>query len=488
MCGVSINHLQAQKFTFEDVTEIKLKDLGPIFQGHTVKGYFAFYYLGDSDKKKMANYKLLLLDENLNKIADKKLVEPKDINLQTVAYDGNELLVIFHNEITRELEFRHYDLKLNELSKKIRDLEHTENLLISEPYMSKQKIAPHVFTVDGKGFLFYDYTGMGGTNFITEFIPDNGKNGWKREKDRNDTYGLLPNPLCYTDKLLLHNFLDWNTPSTVLQATNLETGKDAFYKEMTIDNYIVQVMHAYPDSAGNFVVVGQYYNKKDNILKVSSIGIFMGKINPAGNFIEHKYLLWAKDIAAKVKIAEDGKIDGRGYIFFQNAVHTKDGRLYLCGELFSLAGYALARGVRVQDFLIMEINPDMTLNEVKIIDKKEKVIEFGGIPLSGNPMKLANAMRMQGHFDYQLTQIGDNDDAFTFFYRNDEMKGRKTIAKRLSAVSKHVGDNTFESDIITFDSKSDIHRTLPAKPGHLLLIDYYSDKKKLDMRIEKFNY
>lgn len=37
--------LSAQKLTFEDVTEIRLQDMAPIYQGDVVRGYFAFYYL-----------------------------------------------------------------------------------------------------------------------------------------------------------------------------------------------------------------------------------------------------------------------------------------------------------------------------------------------------------------------------------------------------------------------------------------------------------
>ena len=29
---------------------------------------------------------------------------------------------------------------------------------------------------------------------------------------------------------------------------------------------------------------------------------------------------------------------------------------------------------------------------------------------------------------------------------------------------------------------------MPAKPGHLLFVEYFEKTKKLDMRIEKFNY
>lgn len=52
----------------------------------------------------------------------------------------------------------------------------------------------------------------------------------------------------------------------------------------------------------------------------------------------------------------------------------------------------------------------------------------------------------------------------------------------------HVGDSKFETDAVSLDSKATMHRVMPAKAGHLLIIDYFRKTKTLDMRIEKFNY
>lgn len=96
-------------------------------------------------------------------------------------------------------------------------------------------------------------------------------------------------------------------------------------------------------------------------------------------------------------------------------------------------------------------------------------------------------MRLNGGFDYQYTQIGDDNNAFTFFYSTNEEKGKK-IEKKLASVSRHVGDTTYETDAVSLESKADYHSVLPAKSGHLLFIEYFRKAKKLDMRIEKYNY
>ena len=481
--------LNAQKLTFDDVTEVRLEDMGPVFQNNQVKGYFAFYYIDKAAEKKKSNYKLVLLDENLNKIAEKKLVESDDFSLSMASYNGKNLFMVFHNANKSLLEFRQYDLKLNQLSVETRELEYAESYFISYPYSGIQQVPPQIVSLDEKGFLFYNFDGQGGVKYKIQYFPTNGAKAWKRETGEKDRKGLLPSVLCQSDKILLHNFTEWSTPSKYLQGINLETGRIAFDKEMTVENRSIQVFHAYPDTAGNFVVVGQYYEKTDNILSSESLGLFVGKIDAKGVFMSHKFISWANDVTKKVAIDEKGMIEGKGHLFLRDAAHTKDGRLYLVGELYEHMKPTLRkkRAIRVKDFVVLEIAPDWTLQDFKFFDKAEHDYEFVGIPLSHNLEKLANNARMNGGFDYQYFLQTEQQDAFTFFYLIRETINQ-VYTKKLGTLSMHVGDSKFETDAVSLDSKATMHRVMPAKAGHLLIIDYYRKTKTLDMRIEKFNY
>ena len=137
--------------------------------------------------------------------------------------------------------------------------------------------------------------------------------------------------------------------------------------------------------------------------------------------------------------------------------------------------------------MVVEINPDMSLNEIKFIPKKSHTFSISGIPLSKNPDKLANYVRLNGGFDYQYTQVGENSNSFTFFYTINEEVNKKFV-KKLCSVSRHAGDTSYETDAIPLNSKADYDSVLPAKSGHLLFIEYFRKAKKLDMRIEKYNY
>lgn len=483
-------NLNAQKLTFEDVAEVRLQDMAPIYQHDIVKGYFSFYYLDKAPEKYMANFKLVLLDENLNKLAEKKLVENRRTELKFGAYNGNSILFVLYNPGNVTLEFRRYDLQLNQISSEIRKIGHIEEYFITAPYAGQQHVPPHVYSLDSLGYIFYNFTGMGGVKYKMQYLPDDKSKSWMRETGEKDRDGHLPAPLAHNGKVLLQNFTHSSTPSKYLQAINLETGRVIFDKETLIDKYTIQVFYAYPDADGNFVVTGQYYEKGENTLKGNSLGIFVGKINEKGDFLAHKFHSWTNEVSKIAKCDENGKIEGKGYIFFRDAVHTKDGKLYLAGEMFDRENVGMDRGIEIRDFVIVEINPDMELHDIRFFEKRKHYYSIGGFLAPRNPDLLANYVRMSGGFDYQYVQTGENNDAFTFYYSFlVDLGGKwKKYEKWLGTISKHASDAAYETDKISLKTEADYFQVLPAKAGHLLIVEYFIKAKKLDMRIEKFNY
>lgn len=482
--------LSAQKLTFEDVTEIRLQDMAPIYQGDVVRGYFAFYYLDKAKEKYMANFKLVLLDENLNKLAEKKLVENQRTDLKFGVFNGNSIMFVISNPGKVTLEFRRYDLQLNQISTEIQKIGEIEEYFLS--YANKQRVPPQVFTLDSLGYVFYNTTGLGGVRYKMRYLPDNPqKKGWLRERDDKDRDGHLPAPLAHNGKVLLNYFTENSTPSKYLQAINLETGRVVFDKETLIDqNYTAQVFYGYADAEGHFVITGQYYEKGANIEKGNSLGLFTGKMDENGKILTYKLLSWENDVSKVAKCNKDGKFEGKGFIFFRDVVHTKDGKLYLAGETFDRVVIGLNQGVEVRDFAIVEIDPDMSLKDIQFFKKPEHFYSTGGLLTVRNPDVLANYVRLSGGFDYQYVQTSEDKDAFTFYYSFLEEYGDKwkKYHKWLGTISKHAADAAYETDKISLKTEATSIQVLPAKPGHLLIVEYFSKAKKLDMRIEKFNY
>jgi hypothetical protein len=190
------------------------------------------------------------------------------------------------------------------------------------------------------------------------------------------------------------------------------------------------------------------------------------------------------------KCNEEGKIEGKGYIFLQDAVHTKEGRIYLAGEMFDRKVNGMDQGIEIRDFVIVEINPDMNLNDIRFFEKRKHYYSTGGMMKTRNPDVLANYVRLGGNFDYQYLQKSDNNEAFTFYYSFLTEYGDKwkKYDKWLGTISKQASDSAYETDKISLKSDATYFQVLPAKAGHLLIVEYFSKAKKLDMRIEKFNY
>lgn len=223
----------------------------------------------------MANFKLVLLDENLNKLAEKKLVENQRTDLKFGVFNGKFILFVISNPGKVELEFRRYDLQLNQISSDIHTISQLEEYYLSHTY--KQNIPPQVYTVDSLGYVFYNATGRRGDRYKMQFLPeDSSKKGWVREKGEKDRDGLLLTPLAHNKNVLLQNFKQGRLPSRYLQAIKLETGHVVFDKEILMEEkYSTQVFYAYSDADGHFVITGQYYEKGESIQKGNSLGLFV---------------------------------------------------------------------------------------------------------------------------------------------------------------------------------------------------------------------
>lgn len=483
---LSMVNVDAQNRTFEDVIEIRLENVGPIFQNNQVIGYYAFYYIDKAAEIYKSNYKLVLMDEQLNKIAEKKIVETDRLELHMASYNGKNLFFVFQNNYS--VEFRLYDLALNLISTEQRPFFYLDPFSPSNP--TKRPVLPQVISLGDNGFLFYNYTRntiSRKLNYKIQFFPTNGSNPWQWETQKSDNLRYTPVVLCHNDKILLHHFIEGLRPSTYLQGINLKTGKVLFRKEMSVENHLIQIVHAHPDTAGNFVVAGQYYNLNDKVWKDKSLGFFVGKIDSQGNFITHKFLSWINEVAAKTIINKKGLIRENDNLYLHNAVHGRDGSIYLMGEIFEKTKSTLKHKsvFKTKEIAVIEISPDWALKSFNFFNKTEHkhTMPFW---IKNLEKQVYYYQNFRG-FDYQYFLQNEQRDEFAFFYEIRYTEDNK-LTRKLSTLSKHIGENKFVTDIISLDSDATIYRVMPAYAGHIMIVEYFSNTKKLNMRIEKFNY
>lgn len=494
--------VNAQKYTFDDVGNIQLKNMAPIYQNDIVMGYFAFYFLDKSSKKNMGNYKLILLDENLNKIAEKQLEEDIDMEILMASYNGKHLMMVFHHYSRTkstalfaqyEIWFRQYDMNLNLLSTENRSTDDMGTYSFKNLTPELPHVSPKFVAVEDKGFVFYNYNYYD-TQFTgrttQQFFPSDDTKTWQIKSDKYDKRHLIYSEMCHNDKIVLNRLSQYTSDySKYLQGVNLESGEILFDKEMTIDEYNIQIIYAYPDSMGNFVVVGKYYPKDKSTFEAKNLGIMMGKINTKGDFLSHKFLSWKTDFASKIAVDATGNIKGKGDIFIHEAVHTNDGKICLIGEIHDIKiGIISSDVLRLNDFVLIELTADAVISDVRLFEKEARSSKFTAkIPLGGYEL-YPNIVLLQGGFDYQFLRRDKDNNAYTFFYEKQIKKSKKKYTRQLGTISKRVGDTKYETDLISLDSDATDFQIMPAKYGHLLIVEYFKKTKKLDMRLEKFNH
>lgn len=62
----------AQEKTLDGIGRNALRNSGTIVEKNIIKGYY-YFYLSDKASKKTSNFKLVILDENLNEIVSKTM-------------------------------------------------------------------------------------------------------------------------------------------------------------------------------------------------------------------------------------------------------------------------------------------------------------------------------------------------------------------------------------------------------------------------------
>jgi len=159
----------AQIKTLENLSNYKTKNFGTMYNSNnSVKGYYVFYE-GQKLKKKKIEYVLKILDDNLNTVLIKKIVESKYFELQSVAFNQQQLMIKFWDRKENMYQFRGLNLKGEQVSSY--SIEITSKDLKAEELMAKQKMFNQLFSVDNKGFVFLRFNKQKKIGYHLHFFP-----------------------------------------------------------------------------------------------------------------------------------------------------------------------------------------------------------------------------------------------------------------------------------------------------------------------------
>jgi hypothetical protein len=486
--------LAQEKLSIDKVYSVYLRNSGPILEGEQIKGYY-FFYQSDKIDKTTNEYTLQLLDANLSKIKDIKFQDSKNISLLESSYNGDGIGFLFYDNDINTMDFRLYGTDGKKKFNYTRLIDKRTEALINmyKAQKSEEGENQNVFDIKGKGFVCVFPVREGKQySYEVDFYASEKKKKWTyvptdEEKWASAQFLGASDSIAFVEVLKKEKLLKGKIQSFLL-GINLHNGKKAF--EVSTEsggNKILPMNISLLNNSKEFLLMGPYYGSEDRILQDKSDGLGVWSMNNKGKIL---------------KVDSKGRVDELGYVFFHDIIATEDGRIFAIGEGYKKAanaggialnviGAALGGGVRgsgntkiiVTDMLLLELSQDFKVAKAEIYEKNNNSMAIPGTDFS-SPHTMALFAKAFGAFDYLFTQTGKNNASFYTGYTDYE-KTKEYKGLTFHSISYNEGSVT--TDKINLKTSASSIRILPAKPGFVLMVEYFKKDKKLDLRLEKIN-
>ncbi len=470
--------LYAQKTSFKDLFTVNLRNAGALMgPDKSVTGYY-FFYETEKTGKKERKYVLQLMDQNLEKIGRKSITASKEMYIQAGVYNGELLAIktVDNKEETSKL------LLYNAAGERVRTVRLQHSFMDNPQYAQQYEtmgFSP-LNAVEG-GFIVYQLRQRKGrmsrTLYDIRFIPnDREAEGWKisSEEERKEfvTAGfmLAHNGVVYTQEASFKGILSTDVTLTIV-GHDMKTGEELF-RFNTDSNKQVMAIKALPET-DMVTFCGPYVGEGESINKDRPDGIGIFSINANGDLVNRHDISWQKDLSRFVEVDNKGRVVGQGNLMILDISRQSDGNYVITTE-----GYKVFNGsVTVKDIFVMVVDKDFKLQEVKSFEKGSNTAKLlQGISMA-SPVALGYLAMSRGLFGYRFSQT-DEDIIISGYIDTD--------AKQLGTIN--FLDNSFSTDQIPFTDKASGIQILPAKPGYVMIMEYFRKEKRLDTRLEKISF
>ena len=510
----TITSSQGQTNSFKNIKRAYLQSTKALTINGEVKGYYTFWFLEKVNKKENS-YMLTLMDENLETTQELELVKDKNYILLESAYNGSTFCFSFINYKLKVVEYNMYDMKgkatgtytTEKLSNM--ELQYMASLVATEDDVYSGGLMP----IADKGFIRYGMEKGDGWRYTIEMITNKGKKTWETNSGNEDGKAYESASPMYSNGTTLVSLVSTRKGmmSKNMDAycvfTNTTNGDELFRTEAGSSNdkkYVFQPIGInFDESVNEYFLYGEYFNDGDKIMKDKSQGFYFQNISKSGALIKESFASWTKDIAAKLPVNENGKMDKNMSIAIHNMVRTADGKLFAIGEQFkksvSAGGVALnilaaANGqsggsdaaimkIEIHDMVVLEFDENMEIEKAKVFAKATQNVYLPkGYGSLSTPM-LGYILKSRGLFDYNFTSMSADRTTFHCAYTNYDRNKAENSNYVIGNIS-YTGDK-LEFEKIRLSKKPTTFLVMPAKPGYLAILEYFSKEKKIDIRLHE---
>ncbi|UOR07548.1 hypothetical protein MUN82_10725 [Hymenobacter aerilatus] len=500
----------AQTKTLDGIENMTRSALSPIYAGNEVKGYLMFGR-GDKADRKTDNYILDFYDQDLGKVSNITIQKPANrFTLLKNSFNGTAFAFYFCNLKDETLEIETYDTSLKKLgSKVIEDLSKVDKMIIQNQIKQDGEASSvsgkmDLFPVPGHGFVRNSYTGMA-KGYALVMYDDNAKAKWRLASDEKSKLYEMVSLTEATDKYILgimmrkDGMLSKQISSSMI-AINAATGKKVLDVpvETSKTEQLSLSSFTFDAEKREFVAVGEYYKLDDKPFVNKSQGFFIKRFSEAGKAVSTKNYGWQKEVMALMPAEAKASMEDNYVNYTQSIVKGANGKMYIVAEQFKIVGDGMGIALRamggkvsvskgkIGNMLVFELDSEAKLSKVKFYQKDPSNATLppgSGLMSAG---LLGHVIKSQGDFDYQFMQRNDASTQFNVVYINfDKEKGEGT--KRVIGNIAFGDNGQYLEDKINMASAANYSYLYPAKPGYVMIADYYKKKNQLGMKLVKLN-
>lgn len=474
----------AQISNLAELASGQIQVFSPIMElDKKIYGYFMIVKLEDVDKTH-EKFEYVLLDKNLNKVANGEFVDRKYKRLGSrflsPEKSGNRLIITkyyaqAYSPYVKFVTNRILDISKNEISPSFY-YDNNEFVEGDRPEKKMLKTLKGIKTYEfpisiGGGYVLVENFKLQKNNNLPQSLKAfniNNEQIW--EYQFNPYKERIKKFFNVIDKEHFLFTTDNKTSANTytIHSLNPLTGKLNFTYD--IENSTSEWNHIYNITAleDKFVITGKIspYKKTGYEVKKAA-GLFRIELDKSGKELSKKYFLW-NQASAFLPMNKKGKTK-KGYrLYAKNYFVFNDGTISILTEKRK-EGYDILFGaskVKTTDFVILNFDKDFNLIDLKTIQKD---------------------LSKWSYSDYLYSQKIKGGNGVVFFY-NDYKKDATTKKKNwiLGIVTLINGEMTHEQ--IPMSSKEHFISPYIAKEGFILLREFNKDSDYDEIRLERLNY
>lgn len=485
---------------FDGVKNITLRNIGVIKKNNVVEGYFSFYEFDKVDRKTVL-YRLNILDANLNQLGTKDIQGPKEWELISSGYDGNNFCFKFWDEKTKTFELKAYDQDAKEVASNTLKINYNPNGNDYHRYMS---IASNDLNIsENNGFVDYIFNDPN-SGFIVRYINGATQKTWaKPYEPQGKSKFMFPSYLNANNQMILTGVgrvergLYNTTTDNSLLATSTADGSVLFDISTDFaDNHVVPVNAVF--EGDKIVIVGLNYKSQKTYTSAPD-GMAFIELDSHGKILKSNFKTFEQSVGKFLPI-EDHKLKDGYYLFYHDIVKTSSNTNVVIAEKFKKAvdagGIALslvsrnggAIKLQFENMVVMEYDADdnvLQAQEIpKATDNTDVFPSYTGLLA---PYLLARAAADWGWTDYMYTLKNEDSSEITFsFIDRSKLSDDAKKTDNFGQIKYKGGKFTIDKIAIK-NAKANLSHIFPAKAGYVLQMNYFKKDKKLEMDMIKLN-